>query len=270
MNDNELILKHYKEQAEKYGDSSDSTMQDIIVRKKELELINDYFRIISIKTEFKVLKILDLGCGNGGTLEKLIEKYPSSKYWGIDYSRDMLEIAKNRNIDCKFVEGNCRKLDFDTGYFDVIYTERCLINVLNWKEQRKALHEIHRLLNDEGRYLMIECFEDGHLNYNRARVECGLDAIKEAYHNKYINKELFLEEIKDLFYHELFAPEDLHYINSNFLSSHYFISRVLYPLITKREFIRNTEFVKFFSFLPGNIGNYSPLQVFFLKKQKGN
>jgi hypothetical protein len=42
---------------------------------------------------------------------------------------------------------------------------------------------------------------------------------------------------------------------------------VLHPLLTKGEWIRNTEFVSFFSFLPP-IGNYAPVQSLVFKKRK--
>jgi len=254
----ELILSHYEEQAEKYGNSPDSTMQDVVIRKKEIDLIKKYFSLFKDKSN---LQILDLGCGNGNTLEIISKEFPHNSYWGLDYSRDMIDLAKERNINCKFVHGDSRKTSFESGKFDIIYTERCLINILNWEQQKRSIYEIYRMLNNKGRYLMIECFDDGHDNYNRARTECGLETIKEAYHNKYFVKELFLEAIETLF--EL---EELPGLWSNFLSTHYFISRVIYPLMTKREFIRNTEFVKFFSSMPQHVGNYSPLQAFFLRK----
>ena len=54
-------------------------------------------------------------------------------------------------------------------------------------------------------------------------------------------------------------------LRSNFLSSHYFVARILHPLITRGEWVKNTEFVKFFSFLPP-IGNYAPVQAYIFEK----
>lgn len=259
---NELIKQHYKEQAEKYGTSSESTMQDEIVREKELEIISNCITYLekNYLCATPYINIIDLGCGNGNTIDILSNSYDGT-FTGIDFSKDMISLAKKRKIDSNFIEGDCRNLDIKSDSVDLVYTERCLINILNWEEQKKTIHEIHRILKYNARYLMIECFTDGHLNYNKAREECGLDNIKEAYHNKYIDKQLFLNETK-----KLFEIEYIEGIKSNFLSNHYFVSRVLYPLLTKRELIRNTEFVKFFSFISENIGNYSPIQAFLLKK----
>lgn len=257
-----VVKKHYKEEAEKWGDSSYSTMDDEIIRNKETELILNFFDVFKGQS----LKVADIGCGNGYTIDLLSKESSHHKYWGIDNSAELLAIAKKRKLaNCEFIEGNICCLDFDDEFFDIIYTQRCLINVLDWEEQKKALAEIHRTLKPEGHYLMIECFTDGQMNNNKARKECGLVELKEAYHNKYFDKELFVEANRGRF--TIMEPSQLdsRLPPSNFLSSHYFIARVLHALVTKGEQIKNTEFVKFFSFLPP-IGNYSPIQAYVLRK----
>lgn len=249
----DIIKNHYRKEAEKWGDSAYSTMEDAIIRQKETELILNFFETHKKKT----LKIADIGCGNGYTLDVLSKKIPECEYWGIDITKELLDIAKNRKIaNCQFIEESVTSLTFNDNFFDAIYTQRCLINISNWGEQKKALNEIYRVLKPGGYYLMIECFTDGLENYNKARIECGLTEIKETEFNKYFDKELYLHAIKGKFSVIEF---------SNFLSSHYFIARVLHALITKGEQIKNTEFVKFFSFLPP-IGNYSPIQAYILQK----
>jgi hypothetical protein len=52
----------------------------------------------------------------------------------------------------------------------------------------------------------------------------------------------------------------------NFLSSYFFTSRVLYPAVTRAEIKHNTEFVRFFGFLPP-MGNYSGIQLLLLQKE---
>ena len=52
------------------------------------------------------------------------------------------------------------------------------------------------------------------------------------------------------------------------MSSYFFVSRFLHALLTKAvnsEFVRDAEFVKYFSFLPP-IGNYAAPQAYFLRK----
>ncbi len=182
-------------------------------------------------------------------------------------------MARARKLPrCELRLGDARALPYENGSFDLVYSERCLINILDWEGQKKALGEIHRVLRPGGHYLMVECFTDGLENNNRARRELGLPDIQGAYHNRYIQKELFLTALEGRL--EALDPASLdryargYSFRGNFLSSHYFVSRVLYPAVLKGELVRNSEFVKFFSFLPP-IGNYSAIQGYILKKGRG-
>jgi ubiquinone/menaquinone biosynthesis C-methylase UbiE len=265
---NDKVIKtHYTRLVNKFRRAMRSTIEDDIICEREIEFISNFVKFLN-QEENKELKILDLGCGSGYTLKILAEKYPKNHYWGVDITKEMIKIAKNAKLsNCNFFVGDARSLKFKENYFDFIFVERCLINILNWGEQKKALNEIWRALKPEGCFLMIECFTDGLKNNNRARKECGLKDLEPAYHNKYIEKKLFLKAIKNRF--KVIKPEsilfDEYFFHQNFLSSHYFIARVLHALITKGKQVKNTEFVKFFSFLPP-IGNYSPIQAYILKK----
>jgi hypothetical protein len=114
--------------------------------------------------------------------------------------------------------------------------------------------------------LMIESFTDGLANNNKARADCGLPPVEQAYHNRYFEKDTFFPAIRGMFA----VVDEAEFGNaaspcSNFLSSYYFISRVLYPaMLHGGEFVRNSEVAKFFSFLPP-VGNYSPIQAFVLR-----
>jgi ubiquinone/menaquinone biosynthesis C-methylase UbiE len=267
MTHDQLILEHYKEVAGKFGASSRSSMEDDFVREKEIEWIKNALRVLQDRNHSE-MKVLDLGCGNGFVLQSLARLYPSCRFWGMDFSEDLLSIARARNLaDVQFSLGDARHLLFADAQFDLVYTERCLINILEPREQIAAVREIGRVLRPGGHYLMIECFTDGLEHNNKARSDCGLPAINEAYHNKYFEKAALLNEIDGLF-----TPAEMSELernsfqfHSNFLSSYYFVSRVLYPAITKEIVVRNSEVAKFFSFLPP-IGNYSPIQAFLWRR----
>ena len=118
---------------------------------------------------------------------------------------------------------------------------------------------------------MIECFTDGLDNNNKARRECGLDNVPQAHHNLYVDKKVCFPALE-----KLFAIQDLSTLGQgvgkklegyNFLSSHYFISRVLYPGIARDKWVRNSEFSKFFAAWIPPAGNYSPLQAFVFRKK---
>jgi len=267
----EIVQAHYQSVAEKYGDSPRATMEDEVVREKEIHQILDFVSALENLADNEPLRVLDLGCGNGYTLGALSKANPANYYYGTDFSEALLAIPRPReSASCEFRHADARDLPFESDFFDAVYTERCLINILDWEQQQRALQEIARVLKPGGPYLMIECFTDGLANNNRARQECGLDEIKAAYHNKYLEKDLCFKAMTDWF--TVVAPgksnrqQSFYIPESNFLSSHYFIARVLHPLVSRGTAVKNTEFVKFFSFLPP-VGNYSPIQAYVLRKK---
>src|SRR6185295_9654873 len=98
-----------------------------------------------------------------------------------------------------FSQGDVRELSFEKESVDIVYTERCLINLLTWEDQQKALKEINRVLKKGGFYFMVESFTDGFDNLNKARRELGLDSIPVAHHNLYFDKPSFTEFVSPLF-----------------------------------------------------------------------
>jgi ubiquinone/menaquinone biosynthesis C-methylase UbiE len=262
----ELIREHYKTVAEKYGPSPRSSMEDDFVRSKEIECIVNCYRFMKEQAQ-RPLKVLELGCGNGYALEALSSLDGTDQFWGVDFSEELLSIARKRALpNCVLMQGDTRALAAEPEFFDWVYTERCLINILDSDEQLEALRQIAKVLKPNALYLMIEGFADGLGNYNKARSECGLPEVKEAIHNRNFEKDKLFAGTRDLF--TLVEGSELgkYAIPSNFLSSHYFVSRVLYPAMTKGEVVRNSEVAKFFSFLPP-MGNYSTIQAFVLRKK---
>ena len=264
----QLILAHYKTVAVKHGSSSRSSMEDDLVREREVEWIRQFFLWLRKRSDTG-LRVLDLGCGNGHALQVLADAAGTQdQFWGLDFSEDLLAIARGRRLpNCEFTQGDARRLSVENEFFDLVYTERCLINILDWSEQKAALQEVARVLKRGGYYLAIECFLDGLENNNKARAECGLPDIKQAHHNRYFQMDLFRGAIRGWF--TIIDPSQLQCdcftFQPNFLSSHYFVSRVLYPAITKGDIARNSEVAKFFSFLPP-MGNYSPIQAYVLMR----
>ena len=264
-NDDKFTMEYYAEQAKLHGDKWSSTMQDETVRTKEIEFIKHAIGD-TIEDFGKEIRILDLGCGNGFTTEIISKTFPEAFIWGTDLCNDLLRIGNKRNThNCKFLNGDARKLNFENNFFDLVYTERCLINIRDWQEQRAAIAEVSRVLRPGGRYAMIECFTDGHKNYNTARKELGLSGVPLPEVNLFFEKEPTMTELE-----KYFEPSKQG-IPYNFLSTHYFVARVFHAAVSvSNKDVRNSEFVKFFSTALPTVGNYSPIQAFLLRKLKGD
>lgn len=95
------------------------------------------------------LKVLDLGCGTGGMLRRLQDRFENVKSFGIDYYAVALNFAK-QVTPCPLLRADAKNLPFQRGSFDVVL---CL-DVLYTKEVFPAfdavLGEIRHLLTKQG------------------------------------------------------------------------------------------------------------------------
>jgi SAM-dependent methyltransferase len=266
-----VILDHYGKEAREYGTDASSTMRDEITRGSEIAAVLRSLDWLE-KQQKNVASILDVGCGNGYLLEVLRKNRPTAELTGLEYTPDMVALARARNIErCALVQGDVRELPFDAGTFDVVVTERCIINVMDVEHQARSLREVGRVLKPGGHFACIEAFQDSLDELNEARGELGLPPNVVPHHNVWFGKKWFADTIAaDFDVVDLGAEGDPSLPTPDFLSSHYFMSRVVYPAITKREVLYNTHFVKFFAAqfarLPP-VGSYSPIQFHLLRKR---
>ncbi len=82
--------------------------------------------------------------------------------------------------------------DGEHGY-DVVVTQRMLINLVSWDDQRRALETIHRLLRPGGRYVMIENTTDAAAALDDLRVGVGLAAIPQHWHNRFLDHDQLMD-----------------------------------------------------------------------------
>lgn len=255
----DVVKKHYQDEAQKLKDSKQSTMKDINIRDKEVERLLTALQFL--KKRIKNPSVLEIGCGNGYTAECLINQSIFKSLTCIDYCEEFIKVAKQRKLKgASFKTGNVLDLDFEDETFDIVFTERCLINILTWEEQKKAIDEIRKVLKKKGYYVMIEAFADGFNNCNEARAVVSLPSIPQPFHNLYFDKKTLLQYLKNTF---IIIEDD-----ESFLSTYYYGSRVLYPALIegKKELVYNNKFIEFFRYLPG-YGNYSSIQLLTLQKK---
>ncbi len=68
---------------------------------------------------------LDVGCGGGANIKKLLEKSPKGKVFGIDYSE--VSVRKSKKVNkfaverkhCEILQGNVQELPFANETFDL-------------------------------------------------------------------------------------------------------------------------------------------------------
>lgn len=117
---------------------------------------------LTINTDFT---ILDVGCGGGKTINRLVELVPNGKVYGIDYSPDMVAYAKKLNRKyveagrVEIAEASADKTDFPSRTFDLI---TAIETYYFWPSLPDAFEEIKRILKPGGKLLMVnEMVKDG-------------------------------------------------------------------------------------------------------------
>jgi len=269
----EIIDQHYKEVAKEYGQSSKSTMLDETTRHMETEAIIQFvgesLRLLKSEGSSEPATIMDVGCGNGYTLDQLVSQYPDQNYVGIEKSNELRALTLSRfqgNDSVKILEGDIRDKDFAKGITaDILVCQRVLINLLDIEDQKYALSNIVAVVKSAssrrsgGTILFIECFVNPLTQLNIARSEFNLPPIPPSHHNLYLPDDFFeIPQLRPLRSDGLLTPP-------NFLSTHYYVARVLHSAFTpdNKPLNRNSEFAKFFTHaLNPNVGDYSPLKLY--------
>ncbi len=108
----------------------------------------------------KSLKILDAGCGIGGTAIHLSKKYPKYDFFGITLASKEMELAeklkkKNHAKNVKFIQDSYIDTKFPDDFFDGVYA---LESVCYAKNKQKFINEMHRILKQGGKLVVIDFF----------------------------------------------------------------------------------------------------------------
>lgn len=251
----EIVSNHYLEEAQEQQLKPTSTMPDQNIRRLEIQNIIKYLNDGE--------KCLEVGCGNGyASIE--ISKIKQLELLSIDATQELIKLAKKQST--QGIKGTINFsfediLKFDTiNSFDTVFSIRCIINILNWNDQKKSLTNITRSIRNHGRIILLETFTDGLQELNKAREELGFPPIKAAPFNLHLDKQKVISHFKSLGFKLI--------IEDNFLSTYYFWTRVIYPAVAKScnsKIVFNSKIDEFFSLLP-SYGNFGHIKILGFKK----
>lgn len=93
-------------------------------------------------------KILDLGCGNGRLIELFRDK--DIEYIGVDNSKRLIEIAKEKYPHYKFLVSEAINLPFEDSYFNKVISVAVLHHIPSKEFRLKFLEEAERVLKPNG------------------------------------------------------------------------------------------------------------------------
>jgi SAM-dependent methyltransferase len=173
---------HNQEEVLEYWNNDDvESMYDKHLLNAEIEIIRKRIPPGS--------KILDAGCGEGeGTI--VYSAIPGTLVHAVDFSETRLKKAEVRlhgrpNVVLKQVDF-LGTYDLDNDY-DVIVSQRFLINLMEWELQQKVLLDLMSLLKPGGRLLMLEGSRQGVNSLNDFRRAWGLEPIPVKWHNLFFD-----------------------------------------------------------------------------------
>jgi len=133
----------------------------------------------SIQPRRADFSLLDAGCGSGGMLAALREKFPQAELTGIDESEHAVELVAARGIGAHLLCASVHELPFPAQTFDFVLS----LDVWSHAGVNDALaaHEVHRVLRPGGKLVLNlaafeflkgahDCAVDVDRRYTRAQV----------------------------------------------------------------------------------------------------
>lgn len=233
--DMQQIRDHWNNLAQKYSLDLKSTTKTPTIKQLEIHALAR-----AIRTFFPDAAprraVLEVGCGNGHNIFGLWKEFGSHHFTGLDYSPQMIWSAQKLReahpaADLHFGVADILSLQMeplDPTHYDVVFTDRCIINLNNWEAQMTGLYNCADRVKSGGLLLIVENFAGSYRNQNRLRESAGLRARTPDPYNCFIEEAEFLS----------FATGELgliHAITDDFGSLHDILLYVLIPAVNQGE-----------------------------------
>ena len=138
MTSDKEVKKRYSRIAVEYDKTRFGDLGGKILSSKQQKVLLKYLEDVP-----KNAKILEVGCGSGRFLE-FLEKNGYKNIYGIDSSKEMMDIAKKRT-KAILIKGDAYKLPFSKNSFEVVFSIHVLMHISNPK---KVIGEMLRVSKD--------------------------------------------------------------------------------------------------------------------------
>ena len=106
--------------------------------------------------------VLDVGCGGGANVARLLKRCPQGTVTGIDYSP--VSVKKSTEVNaasitagrCRVLEGNASALPFDDNSFDIV---TAFETVYFWPDIEECFRGVRRILKEGGRFAIVNEYD---------------------------------------------------------------------------------------------------------------
>ena len=116
----------------------------------------EYLFYAQLCKENNVNSVLELGCGTGNLATYFSKDFDD--YQGLDYSKHMLSIAREKFPNGNFVQRDMRNFSLDKKYDAALITGRSTSYLLTSDDLLSTFRCIHKVLNLNG-YLIFDCID---------------------------------------------------------------------------------------------------------------
>lgn len=100
---------------------------------------------------------LDLGCGTGEMIKKILTYTTKKQAYGIDISPNMIKIAREKlpkSVDLRI--GDSEALPYLNSCFDVVY---CNDSFHHYPNPKNVIREVCRVLKENGVFIICDCWQ---------------------------------------------------------------------------------------------------------------
>ncbi len=113
-------------------------------------LIDNFFNnLLAAIKDLKVDSILDVGCGEGFTLQRLYKNKIGKRLEGVDFQKSAIEIGTKLHPDLALKQGNIYNLEYRDNSFDLVMATEVLEHL---DDPKKGLKELIRVSK---KYLLL-------------------------------------------------------------------------------------------------------------------
>ena len=101
--------------------------------------------------------ILDVGCGGGKNIARMLKRCPQGQVYGIDYSEESVAMSRKKNSSllgsrCFIEQGNVMELPYEDGKFNLV---TAVETVYFWPNLPNCLQEVRRVLKSGGKFAIL-------------------------------------------------------------------------------------------------------------------
>lgn len=99
--------------------------------------------------------ILDVGCGGGKNIARMLKRCLQGQVYGIDYSEESVAMSRKKNKSllgsrCFIEQGNVMELPYETGKYDLV---TAFETVYFWPDLKQSFSEVYRVLKPGGMFM---------------------------------------------------------------------------------------------------------------------